>query len=211
VEFPLAGLAKPGDNTLEISYELFGSDNGGPSMGNLKGIESVRYGADVQSATAIESWQIQRFPGAISGAATPGHGPSHSIDPAYSQGGWTRGSLSATAVGASKELVPAFTWVRAPFGLAPPPEAWWIPRKLTFEANRDALLYLNGRFVGRYVTVGPQKDFYLPAPYLVFDGKLGNTLTVVLAYSDGLGHIKTLRVGPYEEFVTRRTRVEFGW
>jgi hypothetical protein len=211
VEFPLAGLAKTGDNTLEISYELFGSANGNEEMENLKGIESVRYGADAQSAVAIEAWQIQRFPGAISGAATPGHGPSHSLDPAYSQGGWARGSLSASAFGASKELVPAFTWVRAGFGLAPPPEGWWIPWKLTIEADRDALLYLNGKFVGRYVTVGPQADFYLPEPYLVFDGKLGNTLTVVLAYADGPGHIKTLRVGPYEEFATRRTRVEFAW
>jgi len=211
VEFPLAGLARTGDNTIEISYELFGSSNGGQEMENLKGIESVRYGVDAQSATAIEAWQIQRFPGAISGAATPGHGPSHTIDPNYSQGGWTRGSLSATAFGASKELAPAFTWVRAPFGLAPPGEAWWIPWKLTFEADRDALLYLNGKFVGRYVTVGPQKDFYLPEPYLVFGGKQENILTVVLAYADGLGHIKTLKVGPYEEFATRRTRVELEW
>ena len=59
--------------------------------------------------------------------------------------------------------------------------------------------------------MGPQKDFYLPDPYLVFEGKQGNVLTVVLAYTDGLGHIKTLRVGPYEEFATRRTRVEFEW
>jgi Glycosyl hydrolases family 35/Beta-galactosidase, domain 2/Beta-galactosidase second all-beta domain len=211
VEFPLTGLAKTGDNTIEISYELFGSDNGGHAMGNLKGIESVRYGADAQSAAVIEAWQIQRFPGAISGAATPGHGPSDSIDPDYSQGGWTRGSLSASAFGASEELAPAFTWVRAGFGLAPPAAGWWIPWKLTFEADRDALLYLNGKFVGRYVTVGPQKDFYLPEPYLVFDGKLGNTLTVVLAYADGLGHIKTFKVGPYEEFATRRTHVEFQW
>jgi len=212
-EFPLADLAKTGDNTLEISYELFGSDNGGQSMGNLKGIESVRYGAGAQSATAIEAWQIQRFPGAISGAASPGHGPSHSLDPNYSEGGWTRGSLNASAFGASKEpskeLMPAFTWVRAAFNLAPPAEGWWIPWKLTFEADRDALLYLNGKFVGRYVTAGPQKDFYLPDPYLVFEGKQGNILTAVLAYTNSLGYIQTLRVGPYEEFATRRTRMEF--
>jgi len=211
VEFPLAGLAKSGDNTLEISYELFGSYNGDKTMEDLKGIQSVRYGADAQSATAIDAWQIQRFPGAISGTASPGHGPSHTIDPNYSQGHWTRASLSATAVSASAPLVAAFTWVRAGFDLAPMAEGWWIPWKVTIEADRDALLYVNGKFVGRYVTVGPQTDFYIPDTYLAFGGRQANILTVILAYADGLGHIKTLRVGPYEEFATRRTRVEFAW
>src|SRR5438876_6762528 len=34
-------------------------------IGELKGLESVRYGADLQSATPINSWQIQRFPAAM--------------------------------------------------------------------------------------------------------------------------------------------------
>jgi hypothetical protein len=206
VEFPLAPYATSGANTLEISYELFGSYNGDKAMGDLKGIESVRYGRDAQSATAIDAWRIQRFPAAMSG-----EGPGHPIDPDYSPGGWTRGSLSATTFGAPKEMVPAFTWCRAGFNLEPPGEGWWIPWKLSFEADRDALLYLNGKFVGRYTTIGPQKDFYLPEPYLVFEGKRKNIIIVVLACADDLGHIKTLRVGPYEEFATRRTRVEFEW
>jgi hypothetical protein len=90
------------------------------------------------------------------------------------------------------------------------PQGWTIPWKLTFDAVRDALLYLNGRFIGRYVTAGPQKDFYLPEPYFA-EGKKPNTLTVVLAYADRPGYIRTLRVRPYEEFASRRTRVEFEW
>jgi hypothetical protein len=31
--------------------------------------------------------------------------------------------------------------------------------KLAFDAERDALLYVNGKFVGRYSTKGPQSDF----------------------------------------------------
>ena len=84
------------------------------------------------------------------------------------------------------------------------------PWKLTFEADRDALIYLNGKFVGRYVTVGPQKEFYLPEPYFAPAGR-ENILTFVLAYTDRPGHVRTLRVGPYEEFSARRTRVEFQW
>ena len=89
-------------------------------------------------------------------------------------------------------------------------EAGWLaPWKLTFEADRDALIYLNGRFVGRYATVGPQKEFYLPGPYFASEGE--NTLTFVLAYTDRPTHLLTLRVAPYEEFSARRTRVEFQW
>ena len=75
---------------------------------------------------------------------------------------------------------------------------------------RDALLYLNGKFIGRYVTAGPQKDFYLPDPYFAASREK-NALTIVLAYADRPGHIRTLRIAPYEEFAARRTRVEFEW
>ena len=85
-----------------------------------------------------------------------------------------------------------------------------VPWKLTFEADRDALIYLNGKFVGRYVTVGPQKEFYLPGPYFAPAGR-ENILTFVLAYTDRPGHLRTLRVGPYEEFSARRAHVEFQW
>ena len=133
----------------------------------------------------------------------------HNIDPIFSLGEWAIAALGGAA--AAKELVPAFAWCRAEFTLEKPDEAWSVPWKLTFEADRDALLYLNGKFVGRYATIGPQKDFYLPEPYLVFGGKQKNILTVVLAYTDRPQHIRTLRVGPYEEFATRRTHVEFEW
>jgi hypothetical protein len=87
---------------------------------------------------------------------------------------------------------------------------WLVPWKLSFEADRDALIYLNGKFVGRYVTVGPQKEFYLPGPF--FAAAPGeNILTFVLAYTDRPGHLRTLRVGPYEEFSAHRTRLEFQW
>ena len=84
-----------------------------------------------------------------------------------------------------------------------------VPWKLTFEADRDALIYLNGKFVGRYATEGPQKEFYLPGPYFASAGE--NTLTFVLAYTDKPSHLRALRVGPYEEFSARRSRVEFQW
>jgi hypothetical protein len=199
VEFALAKYAQAGTNTLEISYELFGSPNFGEKLGELKGIESARCGADAQAAAAIDSWQIQRFPAARRG---------REIDPEFSVGGWQPSSIGGAT--SNKELLPAFTWCRAEFAPPKTPAGWSIPLKLTFEADRDALLYLNGKFLGRYVTVGPQKDFYLPEPYLVTPSEK-DVLTIVLACTDQPGHIRTLRISPYEEYATRRTRVEFAW
>ena len=201
-EFSLAGYAKPGTNSndLEIFYELFGSPNFGENLSELKGILSVRYGADPKSGTLIESWQVQLDPPGMTG---------RNLEPGFSIGGWQKAAPGGAAPG--NELVPAFAWCRAEFGLEPPAQGWFVPWKVSLEADRDALLYLNGKFVGRYVTVGPQKEFYLPEPYLVFGGKRNNVLTIFLAYTEQAGSIRTLRVSPYEEFATRRTRVEFEW
>lgn len=199
VEFALSSVAQAGTNTIEIAYEAFGSPNFGKNLGELKGLESVFYGADGRSGVPIDSWQVQRFPAPMRG---------RDVDPEFSIGAWATVSLPGHA--SAKDLVPAFAWCRAEVALEKASESWFVPWKLTFEAERDALLYLNGKFVGRYVTVGPQKDFYLPDPYLVFGGKK-NVLTIVLAYADHPGFIRTLRIAPYEELATRRTRVEFEW
>ncbi len=199
VEFDLAKYARSADNTLEIAYELFGSPDGGANMAELKGVKSVNMGESAQSATALGPFEIQRFP-------APLHG--REIDPEAPAGGWSKSA--PIGAGGSAELAPAFAWCRAEFAIEKPSPEWFAPWKVAFEAGRDALLYLNGRFVGRYVTEGPQKDFYLPEPFLTFAGK-NNILTVVLAYSLDAGPIRTLRIEPYSEFATHRTRVEFSW
>lgn len=200
VEFGLSGFARPGTNLVEISYEAFGSPNFGPRIGDLRGLESVKLGASPESAASIASWQIQRFAAPMRGRA---------VDPQFPQGGWSSAQLGGTA--SETDLVPAFTWCRAEFSLARPDPVWWTPWKVHFEAGRDALLYLNGKFLGRYATIGPQKDFYVPDPYLTSEAKRPNVLTIVLACATQAQHIRSLRVGPYEEFATRRTRLEIEW
>jgi hypothetical protein len=105
--------------------------------------------------------------------------------------------------------VPAFTWCRAKFILPPTDENWHATWKVIFDADCDALIFLNRKFVGRYATVGPQSEFYLPEPYLSVSGE--NILTFVLAYTDHPGHFRKLQVAPYAEFSPRRTHMEFEW
>ncbi|MGH9396717.1 MAG: beta-galactosidase [Terriglobia bacterium] len=200
VECDVSSYLNSGPNTLDVSYELFGSPNFGPKISELKGIQSAQVGAGRGQDALIDSWKIQRVPAATHGKV---------IDPDYSVGGWQRASLGSVA--SNSAAIPVFCWARAHFSLDQPPEEWSIPWKATIEADRDALIYLNGKFVGRYVTIGPQKDFYLPEPWINWGIKSSNILTVVLAYTDAPQHIKTLRIAPYKEFATRRTRVEFRW
>jgi hypothetical protein len=194
----LKGRAKRGQNLLEISYEAFGSENGNAEMSELKGISAIRIGDELKSS-AIDAVAIQRFPAAMKG---------NGMDLAYAPGEWKKGQ-AGDSTGAD-DLVPAFTWFRAAFPLAGSPDRF-TPWKIRIEAARDALLYVNGKFIGYYQTIGPQSEFYLPEPYLYLDGSRPNIVAVMLAYTDGLRSLKQLVVSPYTEFATRKTQVEFHW
>ncbi|WP_446743376.1 beta-galactosidase [Silvibacterium acidisoli] len=199
VSCELGEWAKPGQNVLEISYEAFGSENGNKEMSELKGITAIRMGDEGKSRT-LDAVAIQRF----SLAATSPQEAKRT----GAQGTWRKGQVSDSpgAVG----LVPAYTWFRTEFPLTSSPDRF-TPLKLKIDADRDALIYVNGRFIGYYQTIGPQSEFYLPEPYLHFESSQPNVVMVMLAYTDGLQHLKQLVVSPYSQFATRRTEVEFRW
>jgi hypothetical protein len=187
--------AKRGQNVLEISYEAFGSENGNAEMSELKGISAIRIGDELKSR-AIDAVAIQRFPAAIK---------EHGMDLTVAPDAWKKG-----VAGRADDFVPSFTWFRAAFPLSCSPE-YFTPWKIRIDAGRDALLYVNGKFIGYYQTIGPQSEFYLPEPYLYLDGSRPNIVAVMLAYADGLRDLKQLVVSPYMEFATRKTQVEFHW
>ncbi len=198
-EAPLgSNFNQAASSLIEISYEAFGTPNFGSKLGELKGIKSVKIGSAPHSARPMEGWTLARFLALAE---------QHRLNPESPAVSWEAATLGAASGKAS--FVPAYAWCRTEFQLEQHPEGWFAPYRATLEADCDALLYLNGKFVGRYVTIGPQKDFYLPEPFLNFGGR--NELTILLAYTDDVRHIQTLRVSPYDEFVTRRTRVEFEW
>ncbi len=217
VDFPLPKYAQPGANVVEISCEIFGAPNGGEQMGELKGLESAGIGADFPSAKSLESWQIQRFSPLMrgrelspeaGGAAAEGAGKKPA-ETAQQPVGRVWAPASFMSIVGNQPLTPTFTWCRARIQLPQTEEAWKIPWKLSFDADCDALIYLNRKFVGRYVTIGPQKDFYLPEPYLSPDGE--NVLMFLLAYTDQAQHLRKLQLTPYTDFSARRTRLEFEW
>jgi Glycosyl hydrolases family 35/Beta-galactosidase, domain 2/Beta-galactosidase, galactose-binding domain len=196
----LTQFAKSGNNLLEISYESFGAFNGGTQMGDLKGVDSVKIGDARDSAHAITGLQLQRL-------SVPMRG--RTIDPNLDTSRWNSVDFSYSV--GEKTPVPAFTWCQTEFRLSDPVPDWQIPWNLEFESACDGLIFVNGKFLGRFVTVGPQKEFYIPDPYLNFGPKESNTLTFVLAYTGEAGRMKTLRLAPYPEFSVKRTHIEFEW
>lgn len=194
----LGKWVKDGPNILEVSYEAFGSENGNAAMSELKGLRAIRIGTAVKAAP-ISMVAIQRFPPALE---TP------EMELRRMPGVWSKCILKAPDE--SKDLVPGFTWFRTTFSLSGSP-AWFCPWKLKIESDRDALLYLNGKFVGYYKTIGPQLEFYLPEPYLFLDGSRQNVLTVILAYTDSAHPLKQLSISPYMEFATHKMQLEVQW
>jgi len=150
LEFPTKECFQPGDNTVEISYELFGSTEFGETarMAELNGIDSIRLGTNPDQSTMVNTWDIQTFPAPMNG---------RQLDPAFVFNGKKEVKLGASST--SVEFVPSFTWCQAEFSLPDAGQGWSIPWKLTFEADRDALLYLNGTFIGRYAVVGHRPRF----------------------------------------------------
>jgi hypothetical protein len=194
----LAACAKPGSNLLEISYECFGSPNGGTTMEELKGISDLHIGDD-QAKSALSGLQVQMASPAMEGRR---------INPGYSSSPWRKTRIDAAPGVAS--LVPAYTWFRSRFTIAHD-SAWFSPLKVCISADRDALIYVNGRFVGFYRTIGPQSEFYLPEPFLHIGTGQENIVTVRLAYTNAPGSLKQLTIEPFREYAARKTQVQLNW
>lgn len=194
----LAGRAKQGSNLLEISYEAFGGANIGPELKDMKGISGIHIGDD-QKKTAITNLHLQ-----MTSAAMDGRG----INPEYSSSPWRKTRVEPAPQIA--DFVPAYTWFRAKFALTADPQ-WFCPWKIGIASDRDALIYVNGKFVGFYRTIGPQSEFYLPEPFLQTDGKKENIVTVRLAYTEKPESLKHLVIAPYTEYAARKTEVKFQW
>lgn len=151
-----------GENLLEISYELFGSTEFGTDVqiSELKGIASVSFSADADESTAVEARNIQLTPACMRG---------RDLDPNFAFGAGK--PVSRARSSSPEEFLPSFIWVRGKFVLPKEVPGGSIPWHLLLEADRDALIYLNGKFVGRFVTIGPQCEFCLPEPYFVPDAQ----------------------------------------
>jgi hypothetical protein len=100
-------------------------------------------------------------------------------------------------------------WYRTSFTL-PPHKGCIVPWRIHVESTGDLQIWLNGRLLGRYYGIGPQKDFYMPDGWLLH--KKRNSLVLVMRPS-GTGEVSPMlnevSIAPYSEFVVRKHELEF--
>ena len=79
-----------------------------------------------------------------------------------------------------------------------------MPWKLHLDARGNGLIYLNGRLLGRWWEVGPQRDFYLPDCWLNFGPDSANVVTLCLRPTAAAAAIRNASVAPYADFAEFR-------
>jgi hypothetical protein len=197
VMFAAAPYLVAGINTVEIVYEMFGGADFGETahLGELNGIDAFWLGSDGEREARIDDWQVQSVSNTGAGdAMTLAAGTIAESAPP-----------SAQSTG-DRARQPSFTWCEANLALPALDADWSVPWYLQFDADTDALIFLDDVLLGRYTRSGPQYRFYLPSALLRTSSS--HRLTLLLAYTDTTDVIRTCEVQPYREYSTRRVRIE---
>lgn len=169
-EIDLAGNLKKGVNLIAILYRNFFHNKAHPSEGpilkysGIRGLELVTGGRQGQRSHPIKLMRVR--------AGLAGLHEGYHL-PAYDDSAWVEVPDADRICVQDGELI---TWLRRRFRCRFAP-GYRAAIKLSLPAGGErCLIYLNGRAVGHYEGVGPQRDFYLPEPYLADE----NLLAIVL-------------------------------
>ena len=216
-----AGLVAAGkDNVISVLAENMGQDE---SFENSLGLDSNKTPRGLASATVgVSSGAAPTITWRLKGASAaqaqqdPARGPTNPAGLFGSNAGWPLASfndsswtpLSLPDSWATRSVPPGVGWYRTRFSLNVP-AGIWAPMGLRLtppgggvagpgQANYQALIYLNGWLVGRYINnLGPQNTFYLPQGLLRTHGS--NTLAIAeWSLSPGAGGLGTVSLVPYE-------------
>jgi hypothetical protein len=205
VEFDLAKYAKEGQNKIEIVLEKLGRpshDAGGFGLEAVefsKGVASVYLmgGGERKWVKAIDNWRLSR-------------GLSGQIDGYYAKSfddsSWQEVDILPNKEGAKSLCSEGIYWYRFNFDLDMPGD-WSIPLKFSTEINGDALIYLNGQLLGKYVKKGWQRDFYLPENWLNLNGD--NSIALIVKSNDVAAEVCKASVNAFEEYAVKTNVVDF--
>ena len=190
----------PGENTIEVILEKIGRPcgAGGWGMNEPKGLAAVTLVGPAEDpwTKVLDAWQLSV---GLEGQQQGFHRPEFddSAWPLAKLGDWKKWIPGC-------ETFDGIGWYRVEFDARVPPE-WIMPLKLCLKANTDALLYLNGRIIGRYNGIGWQREFFLPDGWLVPQGR--NVLAVAVRNAGQVGGLSEIAVQPYSEFGVQRHRI----
>lgn len=198
-EYSLKIPATEKDATLTILYEAAGRRNGDAPMWEPRGLAMIYRATSDGGKEYLDGF---KFAAGIAGVRSKWYAAS------FDDSQWQTGAAGDWKKQSGMKNYDGFVWYRADFSLPDTP-GWEIPLGLKLKANDYALVYVNGRFIGRYWSVGPQEIFYLPKCWLKFGDKQGkNNVAIAVINNGGAGGIQSLEVTPYKEFIARNVKVE---
>ncbi|MFZ0042795.1 MAG: beta galactosidase jelly roll domain-containing protein, partial [Solirubrobacteraceae bacterium] len=218
--FP-AGDIKPGqDNVISVLAENMGQDE---SFENSLGLDSDKTPRGLESAAITTSggsppsvtWKLKGA-SAAQAEADPTRGPTNPAGlygsnagwalPSYPDSSWARVNLPDAW--SARSVPPGVGWYRTSFRLHVPSDVWApLGLRLTAPgggkpgpgaANFQALIYVNGWLIGRYINdLGPQDTFYVPQGLLRTQGS--NTVAIAeWSLAPGAGGLGQVALVPYE-------------
>jgi hypothetical protein len=115
--------------------------------------------------------------------------------------GWKSVPVRQNAAPAPEALL---TWYRMRFELPSQKSGVWVPWLLRLEAYGNGFIYINGRCLGRYWQVGPQRDFYIPETWLNFGAGKTNTIALNLRPLDKGVCVQAAQIVPDTAFAEFR-------
>jgi beta-galactosidase GanA len=220
--FPSGSVKAGQDNVIAVLTENMGQDESFENSLSLdsdktpRGLESASLTVSTGAAPTV-TWRLMGA-NAAQAERDPVRGPTNPAGlgesnagwalPGYPDASWTRVSLPDSW--AARNVPPGVGWYRTTFSLDLPHDVW-APLGLRLtppgggaagpgpgKAPFQALIYLNGWLIGRYINdLGPQSTFYLPQGLLRTDGQ--NTLAIgEWSLAGGAGGLGQVSLVPYE-------------
>jgi beta-galactosidase GanA len=217
--FPSGAVKAGRDNVVAVLAENTGRDESFENSLSLdsnktpRGLESASLNVSGGSAPTV-TWRLMGA-SAVQAERDPVRGPTNPAGlgesnagwalPGYPDASWTPVNLPDSW--ATRDVPPGVGWYRTTFSLHIPSSVWaplglrltppggGAPGVGAGEAPFQALIYLNGWLIGRYINnLGPQSTFYLPQGLLRNSGQ--NTLAIAeWSLAGGLGQVSLV---PYE-------------
>jgi hypothetical protein len=179
--FGVTTLLKPGTNVLAVVVD----NEGGP--GGLS--QGVFLQPPAQEGKPVALTEI-----AIESTGTG----ERWWEPAFDDSSWETARVGAAQT-LAEDNPPLLIWYRMHFAVPKASAKVWAPWKIRLDATGNGFLYLNGKPLGRYWEIGPQRDFFLPDCWLnIGDGK-ENVLTMCLRATDQPPQIRAAQLSVYAD------------